>query len=142
MPVLTIKTRARKQAFTVGDIRLMQCCRQRSWSQLARCRAAKHRAVGMTTEEHFPPDAALLHRRSGLHLEAICRYFVIIYTRSRSAFTAEPSSDEKAGYGVRTAASFLPFVVKAVWTVTELWRLQGSASLDEPPPSLSVPCLL
>lgn len=37
----------------------------RSWSdvgQLARSRGAKHRAVGMATEEHFPPNSAVLHQ--------------------------------------------------------------------------------
>lgn len=35
---------------------------QRSAGQLALSGAAKHRAVGMATKEHFPPNSAALHR--------------------------------------------------------------------------------
>lgn len=38
----------------------------RSWSdvgQLAQTGTAKHRAVGMATEEHFPPNSALRRQR-------------------------------------------------------------------------------
>lgn len=70
--VVATKKKKREREERHKSITVLQNDRQRSWSvfsqrssvgQLAQTRSAKHRAVGMATEEHFPPNPAPLRRR-------------------------------------------------------------------------------
>lgn len=79
--------------------------------QLARSGAAKHRAVGMATEEHFPPPSSARVKETEKN-RGFCsaspyvfRYLLMVHTSSRSGFTAERNWDEEAGRGVRAALS-------------------------------------
>lgn len=58
----------KREAMRERGIRETPCDRttDRSWSdvgQLAQTGTAKHRAVGMATEEHFPPNSASRRQR-------------------------------------------------------------------------------
>lgn len=81
-----------------------------SVGQLAQTRTAKHRAVGMATEEHFPPNSARAateaeNKREWWRSVLLLKPFVIIiiYTRRRSGFSRGREGG-KAGHSVRPAA--------------------------------------